>query len=127
MVPMIFFPFTVIAYGWVCEKHVHIAAVCVMLFLAGFLMICIYTSTLAYIVDANTGRSSSAVATNSCVRGLFGFVATEIAVPLQNAIGDGGLYSMWAGLMVVADLLILLVWWKGGQWREKAAAREASR
>lgn len=43
----------------------------------------IYTSTLAYIVDANTGRSSTAVATNSSFRGLSAFVAAEIAVPLQ--------------------------------------------
>lgn len=42
-----------------------------------------YTSTLAYIVDANAGRSSSAVATNSAFRGISAFVATEIAVPLQ--------------------------------------------
>ena len=43
----------------------------------------IYTSTLAYVVDANVGRSSTAVATNSSFRGLFAFVAAEIAVPLQ--------------------------------------------
>ena len=43
----------------------------------------IYTSTLAYIVDANVGRSSTAVATNSSFRGLSAFVAAEIAVPLQ--------------------------------------------
>ena len=35
-VPMLFFPPSVVAYGWVCEEHVHISAVCVMLFLAGF-------------------------------------------------------------------------------------------
>jgi hypothetical protein len=34
-------------------------------------------------VDANTGRSSMAVAANSSFRGLFAFVAAEIAVPLQ--------------------------------------------
>ena len=33
---MFFFPPSVIAYGWVCEKHVHVSAICVMLFLAGF-------------------------------------------------------------------------------------------
>lgn len=43
----------------------------------------IYSSTLAYIVDANVGRSSTAVATNSAFRGVFAFVATEIAVPMQ--------------------------------------------
>jgi hypothetical protein len=46
-----------------------------------------YTSILAYLVDANTGRSSMAVATNSSVRGLFAFVAAEIAIPLQVSQG----------------------------------------
>lgn len=86
-----------------------------------------YSSTLAYIVDANTGRSSTAVATNSSFRGVFGFVAAEVAVPLQNAMGDGGLYTLWGGLMAIAELLILLVIWKGGKWRETAIAKEASR
>lgn len=103
-----------------------------------FLWLCrwIYASTLAYIVDANVGRSSSAVASNSSFRGLSAFVAAEIAVPLQvgslcltdtsfrthrvvqDAIGDGGLYTLWAGLMLLAELMILLVLYKGKQWRE---------
>lgn len=43
----------------------------------------IYASTLAYIVDANAGRSSTAVATNSAFRGVFAFIGIETAVPLQ--------------------------------------------
>lgn len=85
----------------------------------------IYSSTLAYIVDANAGRSSSAVALNSCFRGTLGFVAAEIAVPLQNSIGDGGLYSLWAGGLCISELLILLVWWRGARWREREEQREA--
>lgn len=46
----------------------------------------IYASTLAYIVDANNGRSSTAMASNSAFRGISAFAATEIAVPLQVAI-----------------------------------------
>ncbi|KAI0351439.1 MFS general substrate transporter [Trametes cingulata] len=141
MIPMLFLPPSVIAYGWVCERHVSVAAICVMLFLSGFFSICIYSSTLAYIVDANTGRSSSAVATNSSFRGFFAFVAAEVAVPLQvradsstlpsffermprTPIGDGGLYSLWAGLMILSELLILLVWWKGGAWRQRWELKE---
>ncbi|CCL99473.1 uncharacterized protein FIBRA_01491 [Fibroporia radiculosa] len=105
----------------------HAAHVCVILFFSGFFMISIYSSTLAYIVDANVGRSSSAVACNSCFRGILAFVAAEVAVPLQDSIGDGGLYSMWGGLMFVSEALLLLVWWKGAQWREKALAQEAAR
>lgn len=54
-----------------------------------------YTSTLSYIVDANTGRSSTAVATNSAFRGVSAFVATEIAVPLQV----GSLFSLFCWLL----------------------------
>ncbi|RDX46518.1 vacuolar DHA amino acid exporter [Lentinus brumalis] len=124
MVFMPFFPASVIAYGWVCERHVNVAAICVMLFLSGLFSICIYTSTLSYVVDANNGRSSSAVATNSAFRGGTAFIAAELAVPLQNAIGDGGMYSLWAGLILLSELLILLVWWKGGAWRAKWELKE---
>ncbi|KAG1809824.1 MFS general substrate transporter [Suillus plorans] len=123
-VAMVWLPLSVIGYGWVCQERVNVAAMCVMLFLAGFLSIWIYASTLAYIVDANTGRSSTAVAANGSFRGLFAFVATEIAVPLQDSIGDGGLYTLWAGLMVITNCIILLVLYKGRKWREASAERE---
>ena len=36
---MPFLPAATIGYGWVCERHVHVAAICVLLFLTGlFLM-----------------------------------------------------------------------------------------
>ena len=45
-----------------------------------------YASTLAYIVDANVGWSGSAVAASNSFRGLFAFVAAEVAVPLQVSL-----------------------------------------
>lgn len=38
---MIFFPPSVVAYGWVCEKHTNVAAICVTLFFAGFFSMCV--------------------------------------------------------------------------------------
>ena len=78
-----------------------------------------YTSTLAYVVDANTGRSGSAVAANSWARGTLAFACTMLAVPLQDAVGDGWLYTGFAGLVVVMELLITLVLYKGQSWREQ--------
>ena len=43
---------------------------------------------------------------------------------VQDAIGDGGLYTLWAGLMLFAELMILLVLWKGKQWREASIDAE---
>lgn len=121
---MFVLPPSLIAYAWMAEKHVNVAGLCVALFFVGLSSIWIYSSTLAYIVDANVGRSSTAVATNSFCRGLAGFVAAEVAVPLQNALGDGGLYTLWAGIMVLASLMVLLTIRKGGEWRLKAIERE---
>lgn len=122
---MVLLPLLVLAYAWMCEKHVNVAGPVVVLFFAGFAAIWIYSSTLAYIVDANPGRASSAIAANSSFRGLSGLIIAEISVPLQNAIGDGGLYTIWAGLLVICEALILLLIWRGGRWRagrEQAAA-----
>ncbi|KAF8802110.1 MFS general substrate transporter [Phlegmacium glaucopus] len=79
----LFLPPCILAFGWVCAKHVHISALCVFLFLSGFFLVWSYSSTLAYLVDANNGRSSTAVAPNSAVCGISAFVAIEIVVPLQ--------------------------------------------
>jgi len=122
MMPLL--PASVIAYGWMAEKHVNIGGICVILFLIGFSSLWIYSSTLAYIVDANTGRSSSAVAINSFFRGLAAFIAAEVAVPLQNALKDSGLYSLMAGVMVIECILVLLVMYKGSEWRERAEQTE---
>ncbi|KAI6166681.1 vacuolar DHA amino acid exporter [Pisolithus thermaeus] len=123
-VAMWWLPPAVIGYAWVCQEHVHITAICAMLFFSGFFSVWIYSSTLAYIVDSNPGRSSSAVAMNSLVRGVSGFVAAEIAIPLQDAIGDGGLYTAWAGMLLLAELMILLVLYKGRRWRETSNEME---
>ncbi|KAG2343081.1 MFS general substrate transporter [Suillus weaverae] len=121
---MLWLPPFVVGYGWVCEKHVHVAVICIMLVLIGFSSIWMYTSTLAYLVDANPGRSCPAVATNSSFRGSLAFVSVLIAVPLQDALGDGGLYTAWAGVLVVTELLVLLVLHKGESWRMESEERE---
>ncbi|KAF9502098.1 vacuolar DHA amino acid exporter [Pleurotus eryngii] len=122
---LVLLPPSIIGFGWVSHQHLHISAICVMLFLNGFFSIWIYASTLAYIVDANNGRSSTAMASNSAFRGVSAFAATEIAVPLQDAVGDGWMYTIWGIIVVATELLVLLVIWKGGKWRERAEEREA--
>ncbi|KAJ7115557.1 vacuolar DHA amino acid exporter [Mycena crocata] len=121
---LVFLPPCVLAFGWVSEKHVHVSAMCVFLFLCGFFAIWAYTSTLAYIVDANNGRSSTVVAANSAFRGISAFVAVEVAVPLQDSVGDGWQYTIWAGLLIFVAFLIWLVVRKGVKWREAGEARE---
>lgn len=106
-----------LAYAWTAEKKVHIAALVVCLFFAGFSLLWIYSSTLAYVVDANPGASSSAVSCNSMFRGICACVMSQVATPIQNGIGDGGLYTLFAGILAFACACNLLLMVKGEQWR----------
>ncbi|KAK2465777.1 hypothetical protein APHAL10511_002321 [Amanita phalloides] len=115
----------VAALGWIWEEKAHIAVVCVIFFFNGFFFIWPYSSALAYIVDANQGRSSTALAMNSVFRCVFAFVAIEVVVPLQDGLGDGWMMTLWAFLMLTSGLVILLTYWKGKSWRESAELSEA--
>lgn len=106
-----------LAYAWSAEEKVHIAALVVCLFFAGFSLLWIYSSTLAYVVDANPGASSSAVSCNSMFRGICACVMSQVATPIQNGIGDGGLYTLFAGILAFACACNLLLMVKGEQWR----------
>ncbi|WVQ86495.1 hypothetical protein IAS59_000208 [Cryptococcus gattii] len=106
-----------LAYAWTAQEKVHIAALVVCLFFAGFSLLWIYSSTLAYVVDANPGASSSAVSCNSMFRGICACVMSQVATPIQNGIGDGGLYTLFAGILAFACACNLLLMVKGEQWR----------
>ncbi|KAF8989038.1 major facilitator superfamily domain-containing protein [Cyathus striatus] len=108
----LFLPPFILALGWLSHAHVHVAALAVMLFACGCCTTWMYNSLLTYIIDSNVGRSSSATATNSAIRGVF--------LNYLQSLGDGVTYSVWAGLMVVCELLTLLVYLKGRSWREAA-------
>ncbi|KIL57351.1 hypothetical protein M378DRAFT_171859 [Amanita muscaria Koide BX008] len=123
---IVMMPPLIVIMGWIWQEHVPIAAVCVLLFVNGFFYIWPYASAVAYIVDANQGRSSIAVATNSLFRGILAFIATELTVPLQDGLGSGWMMTLWAFIMAFAGLLILATYWKGKSWREKAESREAA-
>ncbi|KAF5370952.1 hypothetical protein D9757_009884 [Collybiopsis confluens] len=86
---LVLFPLFVVGYAWVFEERLHVAVVCVMLFFCGFFAYAIYACTLTYIVDSNVGRSGGAVALNSFFRCSLAFAFEELAVPMQDGIGDG--------------------------------------
>ena len=42
-------------------------------------------------------------------------------------MGDGWLYTLWAGILVLCELLFLLVQLRGGAWRKAADECERAR
>jgi hypothetical protein len=49
------------------------------------------------------------VSTNSFFRGISGCILSQVAIPIQKRIGDGGLYSIVAGLLALSSAGILLL------------------
>lgn len=88
-----FIPLLFIAYGWLAYFHVHIAGIVVVLFFLGTCIMVVYSSTLAYIVDANPGRSTTAVACNSLFRGVLACAASQAAEPILNKVYNGAFYT----------------------------------
>lgn len=56
-----------------------------------------------------------------------GLIVAEVSVPLQNAIGDGGLYTGWACLILLIEAITLLVMYRGASWRSASEAKAATR
>ncbi|KAG8984623.1 hypothetical protein FRB93_006403 [Tulasnella sp. JGI-2019a] len=126
-IAMFILPFFVLTYGWTTHFHVNIAVPVVMLFLSGFTLLWTNSSTLTYIVDSNPGRASTGIAMNSCFRGVTGFLVAEVSGPIRDAIGDGGLYSIWTGILFGVAALMIYTARKGASWREIEESQKLKR
>ncbi|KAG1794230.1 uncharacterized protein HD556DRAFT_1371669 [Suillus plorans] len=83
------------------------------------------TSLLAYLVDANLGRSCTAVATNGSFQGSLAFVSVITPIPLQNTLGNGGLYTVRSGILIVMEYIGYIgTARKGESWHKEGEERE---
>ncbi|GAA5843409.1 hypothetical protein JCM3766R1_002943 [Sporobolomyces carnicolor] len=121
---MIILPPLLIAYAWLVYYAVNVAGPVVILFFLGTVIMVVYASTLAYLVDANPGRSTSAVAVNSMFRGVLACVSSQVSEDILNKVGNGAFYTGFAILLALGQLALLLVSFRGQKWREKARRRE---
>ncbi|KAF9902903.1 hypothetical protein EC991_004375 [Linnemannia zychae] len=122
-------PLGLMLYGWSVQKGLPLACALVGIFLVGFGMMMVYSSTTTTIVDANSegNMATSAVACNSFARGVLGGIAGFLALPMEDGMGSGWLYTFWAIMTVVgsAGLVVLMV--RAPIWRQKAADKALNR
>ncbi|KAF9096776.1 hypothetical protein BGX23_010464 [Mortierella sp. AD031] len=122
-------PLGLMLYGWSVQRGLPLACALVGIFLVGFGMMLVYSSTTTTIVDANSegNMATSAVACNSFARGVLGGIAGFLALPMNDAMGSGWLYTFWAMMTFVgsAGLVVLVI--RAPVWRQKAADRALNR
>ncbi|GAA5899676.1 uncharacterized protein JCM6883_005950 [Sporobolomyces salmoneus] len=121
---MVLLPPLFVAYAWLVQYSVQIAGPVVILFFLGIVITFVYASTLAYVVDANPGRSTSAVAVNSMFRGVLACISSQVSEDIMNSVGNGAFYTGIAIILALGQLALLVVVGKGRAWREKSQRRE---
>ncbi|PPR07470.1 hypothetical protein CVT26_013440 [Gymnopilus dilepis] len=118
------FPLQVVGFGWLSQEIESVSIVVVKLLTGGFLNNWFFSIMMAYIIDANPGRSSSAAVLASVFRGLLAFTAAETAVPIQDHLKNGWLFTIWSGMLSLAAVCTLIVMLKGRKWRDQAELQD---
>lgn len=113
-----------IAYGWILTIKISVAAPVVFLFFTGYALTSCFQILNVLMVDIYPGKPSVATAANNFVRCEIGAVFSAILLPLVDAIGWGGAYTLLAGLFVGFSPMLLLIMAKGPKWRRERKERE---
>ena len=102
----IMYPLGILVYGWTIEKGLFVLVPEIGTFFFGIGMMIVFTTVTTYLVDAVPGRSSSAVAMNNLIRNILACVGTIIGKPLIEALGNGVLFSILAGVSLASSACI---------------------
>ena len=110
-------PAALLWYGWTAEFHLHwsIPVVANFFFGAGSMLLLAAATTM--LTEFMPKKASNGVALNNFVRNVFSFAGTLLAEPLIDAIGNGALFSILAGVAAVSCFVIILMRVYGERWR----------
>jgi predicted MFS family arabinose efflux permease len=92
------YPLGILMYGWTINKGLFVVIPEIGTFFFGFGMMITFATTTTYLIDAVPGRSSSAVAMNNLIRNILAALGAVVGKPLVEALGNGILFSILAGV-----------------------------
>ncbi|EXX71100.1 uncharacterized protein OCT59_020248 [Rhizophagus irregularis] len=114
IIPLIF-----IAYGWLIERKVHISLPIILIFLSGFSVMTVYTSTSAYLIDSYPDQSASAISTHVFLRSVLTGIFSLFTILLQDSIGLGWMFTLLGAASLLSVSALIIVYFKGAKWREQ--------
>lgn len=107
---------TVLAFGWVVNYGVHLAAPEVLLFFIGMGQTGGFISTSTLLVDLHMSNPAAATAANNMVRSFFSAAASAAIDPMLSSLGRGWAFTLIAFILLVTIPFLLLLC---GLWRGK--------
>ncbi|RIB11637.1 major facilitator superfamily domain-containing protein [Gigaspora rosea] len=112
-------PAVYILYGWLFEREIHIAVFLVLWSLGNFGVLFIFSIISTYLVDSNRSKSASVSAVFHCTRLFVEASYSIFEAPLEEYLGIKWMFTLFGLTMVLSNLLIIAVFFKGRSWREK--------
>jgi predicted MFS family arabinose efflux permease len=111
---------TMTLWGWLLEMHVHLAVVCVLIFLLGFGFVGANNVLSGLILDLNPGNAGSAASANNFVKFAFGAIVSAVIQPLILTLGMGWAYTLLAAVYLLILPILVLIALRGQRWRAQS-------
>ncbi|PLN85196.1 putative MFS transporter [Aspergillus taichungensis] len=110
---------TFLPYGWVLQRHTHLAVPLILQFIMGFSFIAALNTLNTLLVDLFPDRAATASAACNLVRCWLGAVGAAVIDYMLNGMGWGWCFT-FLGLILAAGLGLMWVEYERGmEWREK--------
>ncbi|EJD43314.1 MFS general substrate transporter [Auricularia subglabra TFB-10046 SS5] len=124
IVPTALFLASVVAFGWVVQRRVHIAVSITLAFFVGGLDTCILATFSTLVVDLFQKQSFSVTACMNLSRCLFAAGGTAIIQPLIRAVGVGWAFTLCAVVALFSCPFAWAEWHYGQRWRKARKMRD---
>ena len=112
-----------VAYGWVLQFEVHLAAPLILQFVIGLCLSGSYDVMCVMLVDLYPESPATATAANNLVRCLLGAVGTATIIQMIEAMGRGWCFTFIGAILTVASPLLWVEVKSGPRWREERRIR----
>lgn len=106
-----------VGYGWLMSHKVSLAGPIIMLFILGYCLIAGTQPLNVLLVDIYPGKPAAATAANNVIRCLLGAAASAAILPMSDAMGYGGAYTVLGGIFFLASIGPVFTMKFGIQWR----------
>lgn len=114
----VLYPIACLIFGWTIKYGEFWVVPLIGTAICGFASMLVIGATVTYLVDTLPGKGATGVALNNLIRQILAAIATFIVEPLLRAIGPGILFSILAGILIVATLILVYLKRKGAYFRE---------
>ncbi|KAJ5362939.1 hypothetical protein N7541_003783 [Penicillium brevicompactum] len=118
---------SVLAFGWVLNYRVHLAAPTCILFIMGLTLTGAFNTISTLLVDLYPTQAAKATAANNFMRCLLGAGATALIDPMLAAMGKGWCFTFIALVMLATTPLLLIVIRRGPNWREERRLKQMTK